>query len=201
MSTSAAAPRRMRSPERLRLSIRCLPCAASFAVNEGGWRPARLRLCWMRYAKSGMPNWAGALMVVVDAGVVLGLILPLPFSDQASAAMRAFSQAGEELYAPALLEYEVCSALRRAISQGVIDAACAEQATEWIGDLRIRPIAPASSLHARALHWASRLGQSKAYDAQYVALAEQMNCPLVTADQRLIRAARTLGADWVTGLD
>jgi predicted nucleic acid-binding protein len=77
----------------------------------------------------------------------------------------------------------------------------AEQAIELIEDIRIKPIAPISSLHTRALWWASRLGHSKAYDAQYLALAEQMKCPLVTADQRLVRAARALGAEWVTGLD
>jgi predicted nucleic acid-binding protein len=140
-------------------------------------------------------------MVVVDAGVVLSLVIPLPFSDQASATMRAITQAGEELYAPALLEYEVCSVLRRAISQGIIDAASAEQAIELLGDIRIDPITPASSLHGRALYWASRLGHSQAYDGQYLALAEQMGCPLVTTDQRLVRAARALGVDWVTGVD
>jgi predicted nucleic acid-binding protein len=155
----------------------------------------------MKHVKSVMPNWAGALMVVVDAGVVLGLVLPLPFSDQASAAMRAFREANEEIYAPALLEYEVCSVLRRAISGGIIDAAHAEQAIEWIADIRINPITPAASLNARALYWASRLGHSKAYDAQYLALAEQMKCRLVTADHRLVRAARALSVDWVTGLD
>jgi predicted nucleic acid-binding protein len=139
-------------------------------------------------------------MIVVDAGVVLGLVLPLPFSDQASATMRAFAVANEELYAPALLEYEVCSVLRRTVSRGLIDGPRAGQAIEWIAGLRIQPITPASSLHTRALAWASRLGHSKAYDAQYLALAEEMKCPFITADGRLARAAQALGADWVTAL-
>jgi predicted nucleic acid-binding protein len=154
----------------------------------------------MRYAANGTQTSAGTLMVVVDAGVVLSLVLPLPFSEQASTMLRALTQAGEKLYAPALLEYEVCSVLRRAISQGIIDSACAEQGIELLGDIRIDPITPASSLHSRALYWAARLGQSKAYDAQYLALAEQMGCRLVTTDQRLVRAARALGVDWVTGV-
>jgi predicted nucleic acid-binding protein len=57
------------------------------------------------------------------------------------------------------------------------------------------------SLHNWALSWARKLGHSKAYDAQYLALAEEMKCPLLTADLRLARAARALGADWVKNLD
>jgi predicted nucleic acid-binding protein len=115
--------------------------------------------------------------------------------------MRSLTAAREEFYAPALMEYEVCSVMRRAIARGIIEEERAGQALEWIEELRIRPITPASSLHARALSWAARLGHAKAYDAHYLALAEEMKCPLLSADQRLVRAARGLGAGWVTGLD
>jgi predicted nucleic acid-binding protein len=136
-------------------------------------------------------------VIVIDAGIILALLLPLPFSDQAAAEVRSLSEARRELIAPALLEYEVCSAIRRAVDRKIIDGG---QALDWIQALRIRPITPAWSLHTRALSWAARLGHTKAYDAQYLALAEEMKCPLLTADLRLVRAARALGVDWVIGL-
>jgi predicted nucleic acid-binding protein len=139
--------------------------------------------------------------MVIDAGVVLALVLPLPYSEAAATKIRLLVQEREQLFAPALLEYEVCSALRRAVARNIIDDAAASRALELIDALRIRPITPAWSLHKRALSWASRLGQTKAYDAQYLALAEQMKCELLTADLRLARTAQVLGADWVTGLD
>jgi predicted nucleic acid-binding protein len=139
-------------------------------------------------------------VIVLDASVVLALLLPLPHSSQAAAAFRRLKEAREELYAPALLEYEVCSVLRRSRNRGVITDAEVDAALSLLPRLAIVPVTPASSLHARALHWSERLQQAKAYDAQYLALAEQMHCPLLTADLRLAHAARDLGLDWVKGV-
>jgi predicted nucleic acid-binding protein len=139
-------------------------------------------------------------VLVVDAGVMLALVLPLPFSAQATDKVRSLRQAREEIFAPALLEYEMCSALRRAVTHKLLDESAAVAALDWIEVIRIRPITTASSLHARALSWAARLGQSKAYDSQYLALAEQLKCGLLTTDLRLARAAQALGATWVEAL-
>lgn len=139
-------------------------------------------------------------MMVVDAGVVLALALPLPFSAKAAERLRSLKRSREELFAPALLEYEVCSALRRAVSRGLLGADAAAKALELLTAVRIRPINPASSLHERALAWAERLGQTKAYETQYVALAEQMGRGLLTSDTRLARAAQALGATWVESI-
>ena len=49
----------------------------------------------------------------------------------------------------------------------------------------------------RALDWAERLGQARAYDATYLALAEELDAEFWTADRRLANAARHAGADWV----
>ncbi len=140
-------------------------------------------------------------MIVIDAGVVLALVLPLPFSTQATERIRSLRQSREEIFAPALLEYEVCSALRRAVTRDVLDAEAAAAALDLIAAVRINPITPASSLHVRALSWAARLNHSKAYDAHYLALAEEMGCHLLTADSRLARAAQALGATWVETVD
>ncbi len=136
-------------------------------------------------------------MIVLDAGIVLALVLPLSFSDEVASEFRSLRASGEELFAPSLLEYEVCSALRRAETQRVLEAQETAEAIDAMRSLGIQTITPAESLHRRALRWSERLFQTKAYDAQYLALAEEMNCELLTTDRRLARAASQLGATWV----
>jgi predicted nucleic acid-binding protein len=115
------------------------------------------------------------------------------------ARLRALKEAREEIYAPALMEYEVCSALHRAVARGTLEEPAVRGCLDNIEALGIRPVTPALSLHESALVWASRLQQSKACDAQYLALAEQMGCRLLTADQRLLNSARALGVMWIEG--
>lgn len=56
---------------------------------------------------------------------------------------------------------------------------------------------PSPELHRRALIWAERLGHSKSYDAQYLAVAEYIQAELWTADRRLVNAARHQELNWV----
>lgn len=53
------------------------------------------------------------------------------------------------------------------------------------------------SMCKKAVDWADRLGQSKAHDSFYLALAEQSNAAFWTADKRLVNGAHQLGATWV----
>jgi predicted nucleic acid-binding protein len=54
-----------------------------------------------------------------------------------------------------------------------------------------------NEVHENALRWAERLGHSRTYNAQYLAVAEQWGLPLWTADQRLVNGARQVGVTWV----
>jgi len=56
------------------------------------------------------------------------------------------------------------------------------------------------SMSRAALTWAARLGQSKAYDGFYLALAERLGADLWTADERLLNRMRQLGVAWVRWL-
>lgn len=120
-------------------------------------------------------------MIVVDASVlVVALADDGPSGDVARARLRP-----ESLAAPELIDLEVASVLRRQLAKGRVDARRAELA---LRDLLAIPIdrAPHAPLLGRC--WQLR-DSVTVYDAVYVALAEALGVPLVTADARLARAA------------
>jgi predicted nucleic acid-binding protein len=137
------------------------------------------------------------MSVVIDANLVAALLLPLPYSEAALEHMAAWKQAGETLLAPALMEYELVTALRRALAQGMLDPDQADIALGQVAMLNIESIPPAPDLHRRALVWAGRLGQSRAYDGQYLAVAEAHGATFWTGDRRLANGAGELDLKWV----
>jgi len=137
------------------------------------------------------------MSAVIDANLIAALVVPLPYSDQATQKIVAWRRAGVELLAPVLLEYEITAILRKAVVAQWLTTDLAVEAIGEILTLNIQCLAPTAHLHERALRWAERLGHSKAYDAQYLALAEQEGIELWTADRRLASGAQQAGAHWV----
>lgn len=137
------------------------------------------------------------MSVVVDSNLVAATLLPLPYRPQARAKLLAWREVGEDLVAPTLMEYEVCSAVRRVVRAGWIEAEEARDALARMRRLAIRTVPPTTELHQAALQWAQRLGRSRTYDAQYMALAEELRADFWTADKALARAAQQAGASWV----
>jgi len=137
------------------------------------------------------------MSAVVDANLVAALVLPLPCSNQATQKIVAWKRAGLELLAPVLLEYEIVAILRKAVVAQWLTTDLAVEAVGQILTLNIRCLAPTAHLHERALRWADRLGLSIAYDAHYLALAEQEGIELWTADRRLAHGSLQAGAHWV----
>lgn len=89
------------------------------------------------------------------------------------------------MVSPDLVNVETMSVLRRLEAGGILSRTRAAQA---FADLERAPLrrVPTAPLLRRA--WALRSHVSS-YDACYVALAQQLGCPLVTADLRLARGA------------
>ena len=136
------------------------------------------------------------MTIVVDANLVVGTVIRPPDGPDVVAVLRTWRQNNELLIAPSLLEYEVVSVFRRAITIGLLDQQAAAKALEAVSNLGINLIAPSAELSRSALFLAERIGHSKAYDSQYLALAARENVPFWTADRQLARAAQSAGLAW-----
>lgn len=105
------------------------------------------------------------------------------------------------LVAPDIWLPEVISVVRQAVYLHLIAPEDGLAAAEDVFRLGVEVIPSDFDLCRRALAWAERLGQSKAYDSFYLALAEQLGAELWTGDVRLRNRAHQLGAGWVRMLN
>lgn len=119
-------------------------------------------------------------MIVVDASVLAPAL-----ADDGEGGDRSRGRlVGETIAAPELVDLEVVSVLRRAARSGRLDERRSSQA---LADLAALPLgrAPHGPLLDRIWQLRDNL---TAYDAAYVALAEALQAPLVTAGAALVDA-------------
>lgn len=120
-------------------------------------------------------------MIVVDASVVV-----LSLGEDTAAGLRLRTRLRlESLAAPELLDLEVLAAWRRMVQRGLLPLTRAASA---VADLAELPVRRASHRPLLDRCWQLR-DTVTAYDAAYVALAEALDVPLLTADGRLARAS------------
>ena len=119
------------------------------------------------------------MLLVIDAGVALDV---------------AMSEAGfdlledHELAAPPLLWSETLSVLHELLWRKEVSEELAAIAMDRFGSAPVRRRRP-PSLSREAWRIAEELGWARTYDAEYVALAGILACPLLTVDGRLKRGA------------
>lgn len=119
-------------------------------------------------------------MPVVDASALVHYLLESDIGRRVEQRLRD----SRSLDVPQVVDLEVASALRRLDAAGVVPERRARGALE---DLLRLPLVryPAGALLPRI--WELRRTLT-AYDASYVALAEALSVPLVTADAKLARS-------------
>ncbi len=94
------------------------------------------------------------------------------------------------MMAPPLFRPEMTSAIRRWVFAGDLNHDDGRRVLESALRLPVYISDAADALQRRALDIAADVGQSRAYDAQYMALAEFNQCELWTGDRRLANSAR-----------
>ncbi len=134
----------------------------------------------------------GPPLVVIDANIGVWLIVKGPYLPPK--ALREWLTQQAQIMVPALWVYEVTSIVYR---YGRQKAVAPRQALSLVLDAPDEIVHPDGALARAALTWAERLGQAKAYDAFYFALAERLGGEFWTGDQRLYHRATQVGADFV----
>ena len=117
-------------------------------------------------------------MIVLDASAAIDWLLQTAAGQRIERRIYAHH---ESLHAPHLLDLEVGQVLRRLAREGTVSTGRADQTIEDLLDLRIARY-PHFLLLPRI--WQLRHNLS-AYDAAYVALAENLGARLLTRDARL----------------
>lgn len=120
-------------------------------------------------------------MIVADASALLELLLG---STRGRAVEAHLLDSDEGVQAPALVDAEVAQALRRMVAAGTLQEPHGRARLEILGDMPLHrhlltPLLPRI--------WQLR-DKLTAYDAAYVALAEALECPLLTFDRRIADA-------------
>jgi len=134
---------------------------------------------------------------VVDASVGVKLLLPEEHSLHVQELFEtALRDGGSSLHVPDLFFVECANVLWKKVRRGEHPQSLAVQNLARLRALGL-PTTPTSQLVDRALELACVHGTT-VYDACYVALAERLDLPLLTADSRLVGLLSNAGIKTAT---
>jgi predicted nucleic acid-binding protein len=131
------------------------------------------------------------MTVVVDANILIAFVLAdEPLHTQAKQLITSWHDANEDLVAPRLFRSEITAVIRKAVYQQRITA---EQGRALLEQVLSYPMTfyEDDDLLKEAYELAVRFNRPRAYDSQYMALAERFDCEVWTADERLVNSIQS----------
>jgi len=130
------------------------------------------------------------MTLVLDANILIAFALAdEPLHTQATEKLLAWQSSAETLIAPRLFRSELTAVVRKAVYQGRI---AGDQGRAILVRLLEYPVTlyEDDALLMAAYDLAARFNRPRAYDTQYMALAERFGCPFWTADERLVNSTQ-----------
>jgi predicted nucleic acid-binding protein len=140
-----------------------------------------------------LPSSSG---IVIDSHLAVWAVLPVLSGMDVLERFARWRRAATRLFAPALWVAESVSAIRGGLYARVISNEEGRIAIDDLFDLGVETLPLSIDLCRSALGWAGRLGQGKAYDSFYLALAEELGVEFWTADRRLANGVQQAGVSW-----
>jgi predicted nucleic acid-binding protein len=127
--------------------------------------------------------------VCIDASAIVALLVTEKFTAHATAHWKTWIEDDFRILAPALLGYEVTSAIYRKVFRTAIDPEDCQAALQQFVEMDIEYI-HLPELHLKAITLAKQFNRPNTYDAHYLAVADHFSCSLWTADERLYNTVR-----------
>jgi predicted nucleic acid-binding protein len=137
---------------------------------------------------------------VIDANIAIYALIATNQTQSALSLLEGFQAQRMGLYAPGLWVSEVASGIRKYLHAKLITPEIAEEALSNIFELGVSLMNETPAICKSASRWATRLNQMAVYDGFYLAVAEDLDAPLWTADKRLANNANQIGVSWVNWL-
>lgn len=136
--------------------------------------------------------------VILDSGVLIASVFPETLTPQAKQLIQQLQVDNTTFHAPILLRYEVVAVSRKAVYQGRVTPEEGLRARDRLLSYPVELYFD-DDLLKRGYELATAYNRPTAYDAQYLALSERLDCPFWTADERLFNAVkdRFSGIRWL----
>lgn len=128
-------------------------------------------------------------LVVVDSSILTASVLEETLTTKANHLLSTWKSANVQLYAPFLFRYEIVASMRKAVYRKRISEERGLDLSKLLLKRNIKFYLD-DSLLERAYQLASQLKRMTAYDSQYLALAERLNCEFWTVDEKLFNASK-----------